>query len=242
MDDSDSDADEPDVAMKKKAHRGAGDGSRRVRCRQCAACLAKDCGKCSACNDKPKFGGKGTLKQGCVRRRCQNMVIAGTAGPARTGTGRKPGRPKGSVSKRARVSESKKGEDKDRCVRASANGKYARLPRKRAQASSAKRSSCGKLGIGHRTRNANHSLPSRRYLLNDMREADWKALGPVDPQHDITALASRAVEAKALGFDENLAFFKGLGVWTLPKSVATVDVAFAEIAEIFMSKIVRPTP
>ena len=45
-------------------------GIRRVRCRACEPCLATDCGVCTACCDKPKFGGKGTQKQACIMRRC----------------------------------------------------------------------------------------------------------------------------------------------------------------------------
>jgi len=48
-------------------------GSRLVRCGECDGCKREDCGECVACQDKRKFGGKGTLKQGCHRRHCNNM-------------------------------------------------------------------------------------------------------------------------------------------------------------------------
>ncbi|XP_062315786.1 methyl-CpG-binding domain protein 1a isoform X2 [Osmerus eperlanus] len=49
---------------------------RSVACTKCAACLRKDCGKCKYCMDKPKYGGKGRLKQKCLMRRCRAMQPA----------------------------------------------------------------------------------------------------------------------------------------------------------------------
>ena len=43
---------------------------RKVACKQCAGCLAEDCGKCLYCLDKPKFGGNDVKKQKCLRRQC----------------------------------------------------------------------------------------------------------------------------------------------------------------------------
>ena len=43
---------------------------RKHRCNQCPQCLADDCGTCKFCLDKPKFGGKGSKKQCCIKRRC----------------------------------------------------------------------------------------------------------------------------------------------------------------------------
>ncbi|XP_060073553.1 uncharacterized protein LOC132553337 [Ylistrum balloti] len=43
---------------------------RKLRCKKCPGCLAKDCGKCIYCQDKPKFGGRGVMKQACVDRKC----------------------------------------------------------------------------------------------------------------------------------------------------------------------------
>ena len=50
---------------------------RRRACGQYLPCKAKDCGKCRFCRDKPKFGGKGTLKQKCLSRRCQLLKTIG---------------------------------------------------------------------------------------------------------------------------------------------------------------------
>ena len=50
-------------------------GKRRGRCGECVGCLATDCGRCAACVDKPKFGGRGTAKQACVQRRCTNPTL-----------------------------------------------------------------------------------------------------------------------------------------------------------------------
>jgi len=55
------------------AAHGVSWSKRLVRCKDCEGCNREDCGKCIACLDKPKFGGKGTLKQGCHRRQCENM-------------------------------------------------------------------------------------------------------------------------------------------------------------------------
>ncbi|GLV37979.1 Lysine demethylase 2 [Carabus blaptoides fortunei] len=48
---------------------------RRTRCGVCATCQLPDCGSCSSCRDKIKFGGKGRCKQACIRRRCPNLAI-----------------------------------------------------------------------------------------------------------------------------------------------------------------------
>ncbi|KAK6172193.1 hypothetical protein SNE40_015908 [Patella caerulea] len=45
---------------------------RKIRCKECAGCLAEDCGKCKQCLDKPKFGGSCKMKQACIHRRCLN--------------------------------------------------------------------------------------------------------------------------------------------------------------------------
>ncbi|KAL7500795.1 hypothetical protein ACHAWT_009748 [Skeletonema menzelii] len=50
---------------------------RKFRCGECSACKVKeDCGKCHSCCDKPKFGGRGLLKQGCEKRKCPYMRFA----------------------------------------------------------------------------------------------------------------------------------------------------------------------
>lgn len=50
-------------------------GFRRKRCGVCEACQLPDCGTCSFCRDKLKFGGTGRGKQACKLRRCPYMMI-----------------------------------------------------------------------------------------------------------------------------------------------------------------------
>ena len=47
--------------------------ARKRRCNQCHGCLAIDCGNCSNCKDKPKFGGPGRKKQCCITRKCLRL-------------------------------------------------------------------------------------------------------------------------------------------------------------------------
>ena len=62
--------------------RGGGAGQKRprvprsVRCGNCDGCTRDDCGMCKNCVDKPKFGGLGQRKQGCVRKICRAPVPA----------------------------------------------------------------------------------------------------------------------------------------------------------------------
>jgi len=42
-------------------------------CGSCEACLRDDCGQCRNCFDKPKFGGKNTIKKKCEKRTCLNL-------------------------------------------------------------------------------------------------------------------------------------------------------------------------
>ena len=43
---------------------------RVLACRTCEHCMRDDCGQCTACKDKKKFGGKGTTKKKCSNRFC----------------------------------------------------------------------------------------------------------------------------------------------------------------------------
>jgi len=44
-------------------------------CKKCSGCITPDCGRCWACKDKPKFGGRGIQKQKCQERKCSNPVV-----------------------------------------------------------------------------------------------------------------------------------------------------------------------
>ncbi|XP_072319008.1 histone-lysine N-methyltransferase 2A [Eucyclogobius newberryi] len=49
-------------------------GRRSRRCGQCSGCqIPEDCGECTNCLDKPKFGGRNIKKQCCKMRKCQNL-------------------------------------------------------------------------------------------------------------------------------------------------------------------------
>merc|ERR1712130_851602 len=48
---------------------------RKGRCGVCSGCKRDDCGSCRSCRDKPKFGGRGVLKQACQQRACQSMEV-----------------------------------------------------------------------------------------------------------------------------------------------------------------------
>ncbi|XP_063797869.1 histone-lysine N-methyltransferase 2A [Pseudophryne corroboree] len=49
-------------------------GRRSRRCGQCPGCqVPEDCGICTNCLDKPKFGGRNIKKQCCKMRKCQNL-------------------------------------------------------------------------------------------------------------------------------------------------------------------------
>ena len=69
--------------------------SKRVRCGLCGPCLAPDCGKCEHCKRKKKFGGPGTSRQPCVRRKCVEIhgepSAAGIELPSRSGSAPPPG-------------------------------------------------------------------------------------------------------------------------------------------------------
>lgn len=49
---------------------------RSVRCGKCDGCERDDCGTCKNCVDKPKFGGTGQRKQGCVAKICKAVRLA----------------------------------------------------------------------------------------------------------------------------------------------------------------------
>jgi hypothetical protein len=46
-------------------------------CGSCIGCIREDCGKCSYCLDKPKYGGPGRKKQRCALRICSQFISFG---------------------------------------------------------------------------------------------------------------------------------------------------------------------
>ena len=52
----------------------------RLRCGACAGCHSKvDCGSCVNCLDKPRFGGPGVVRKGCVVKACSGNVAYSSA-------------------------------------------------------------------------------------------------------------------------------------------------------------------
>ncbi|KAH9388658.1 methylates 'Lys-4' of histone H3 [Tyrophagus putrescentiae] len=43
---------------------------KKSRCKECEGCRAQDCGQCTYCLDKKKFGGQNVIKQACKFRIC----------------------------------------------------------------------------------------------------------------------------------------------------------------------------
>eukprot|EP00092_Neocalanus_flemingeri_P019554 GFUD01021184.1.p1 GENE.GFUD01021184.1~~GFUD01021184.1.p1 ORF type:complete len:635 (+),score=214.47 GFUD01021184.1:73-1905(+) len=57
---------------------------KRLRCGECERCRKPNCGKCRNCKDMKMFGGKGTGRQTCEERKCQEMAggeVRQEAGP-----------------------------------------------------------------------------------------------------------------------------------------------------------------
>lgn len=46
----------------------------KKRCGSCSGCTASDCGSCTFCLDKKKFGGPNIIKQACKLRKCTHMT------------------------------------------------------------------------------------------------------------------------------------------------------------------------
>ena len=60
----DADAVSGPPPAKKRKRQGKG-------CGECSGCLVtEDCDKCKHCLDKPRNGGKNTLRQKCMEKRC----------------------------------------------------------------------------------------------------------------------------------------------------------------------------
>ena len=64
------------VARGPARQSGGNKRPRSVRCGKCDGCEREDCGMCKNCVDKPKFGGIGQRKQGCVRKICKQPRVA----------------------------------------------------------------------------------------------------------------------------------------------------------------------
>ena len=47
----------------------------RISCKVCQPCISPDCGKCLFCQDMYKFGGAGTLRKPCDRRKCIQPLL-----------------------------------------------------------------------------------------------------------------------------------------------------------------------
>lgn len=62
--------------MRQSAPRPGQKRPRSVRCGKCDGCERDDCGSCKNCLDKPKFGGIGQRKQGCVKKICRAPRVA----------------------------------------------------------------------------------------------------------------------------------------------------------------------
>ena len=57
-----------------------------ICCKPCSLKISDECKVCIYCKDKPKYGGKNTLKQKCIERICikkrkKNMVPPSTSTP-----------------------------------------------------------------------------------------------------------------------------------------------------------------
>ncbi|XP_026082134.1 histone-lysine N-methyltransferase 2A-like isoform X2 [Carassius auratus] len=96
-------------------------GRRSRRCGQCPGCqVPDDCGVCTNCLDKPKFGGRNIKKQCCKVRKCQNLQWMPSKFLQKQAKGKKDRR-------RNKSSEKKDSHHKSQCSEASP--KPAPLPK-----------------------------------------------------------------------------------------------------------------
>ena len=54
---------------------GSSNAAKVRRCGECEGCMMDDCGTCINCQDKVRFGGKGTKKKACVLRYCRTRKM-----------------------------------------------------------------------------------------------------------------------------------------------------------------------
>ena len=64
-----------------KSYKSYTNNPKKTMCGKCEACLREDCGICTSCLDKIKFGGPGRHRKKCMERTCQNMSFHSFAKP-----------------------------------------------------------------------------------------------------------------------------------------------------------------
>lgn len=118
------------VAVRKKKICEVVSGRRRIRCGNCKGCkVSDDCGTCRWCKDKPKFGGPGTSKQSCVKRKCLNPQppkSKGSGTPRKIEKAKPKMAPKKDLNLKERPSVNKKEQDQRPVVKR--RGKHPNKP------------------------------------------------------------------------------------------------------------------
>ena len=56
-------------------HVGKERKSRFRRCKACGPCLRDNCGTCTNCLDKPRYGGRNTRRKSCLHRKCDSYFL-----------------------------------------------------------------------------------------------------------------------------------------------------------------------
>ena len=56
-------------------HVGKERKSRFRRCKACGPCLRDNCGTCTNCLDKPRYGGPNTRRKSCLHRKCDSYFL-----------------------------------------------------------------------------------------------------------------------------------------------------------------------
>ena len=95
--------------VSQNSHINQARGGRRGKCGACENCLRDDCGECTMCLDKLKFGGPGVKRQKCLQRWCLRDESPPAAAAAAAADGRVKkqarGRPAKLISPEARKEE-----------------------------------------------------------------------------------------------------------------------------------------
>ncbi|GMH68487.1 hypothetical protein TrRE_jg12733, partial [Triparma retinervis] len=219
--DSDDDEFVDDEPIRRRG--GGGGATRMVRCRECNACNSEDCGKCSACKDKVKFGGPGRLKQCCKRRICKNKRPGQGRKPKGEGVGRGNGRRKArSLAYTTPIPASE--EDGEGGVRVETPVE-PKTPKKRTLVSS---------GL----------IDSVVFAVDAKRPKAEQALlvgavirGPEDSKmFDLIKLVGEQNKT-SLDFDAITEWTQGIGRWILPEALKDVPGAFEEVTLIVVEKL-----